>query len=63
MGDQQSLTEAIHESATQRDGRTILPCALAFQIAGKFSVDVRVIGEICNVEGIKIAHCQLGCFK
>lgn len=37
-------------------------CQKAFEIAGKLEMDISAIGDVCNSQGIKIAHCQLGCF-
>jgi len=62
MEQQQTLIEAVKAAAKERDGRRVMPCATAFQLAEQFSVTVREIGDICNAEGIKIANCQLGCF-
>ncbi len=62
MENREELVNAIKDAVTERDGRTILACAQAFKIAETFSVSPRKIGELCNEEGIKIAHCQLGCF-
>jgi hypothetical protein len=62
MENREALLKAIKEATVERDGREILACAKAFQIAKKFSIGVREVGDLCNEEGIKIAHCQLGCF-
>ncbi len=58
----QEIIDAILEAITDRDGRKTLSCPQAFQIAERFDVSVRKIGDYCNAEGIKIVHCQLGCF-
>jgi hypothetical protein len=39
-----------------------LPCAVAFKLAKKHKVAPRTVGDAANRLGIKIAHCQLGCF-
>ncbi len=62
MENREVLINAIKAAVIERDGRTILACAQAFKIAETFSVSTREIGELCNEAGIKIAHCQLGCF-
>ncbi len=62
MENREALLEAIKAAAVDRDGREILACAKAFQIAEKFSIGVREVGELCDEAGFKIAHCQLGCF-
>ncbi len=42
------------------DGK--LPCAVAFQIAGKHDVSTKKIGDKANELNIKISKCQIGCF-
>jgi hypothetical protein len=44
-----------------KDGR--LACAAAFELARKNGVSPKEIGDACNRVGVKIAACQLGCFK
>ena len=39
-----------------------LPCAEAFKVARDLEVPVAEVGRACNELGIKIVHCQLGCF-
>ncbi|MCK5861936.1 MAG: hypothetical protein KAH38_05595 [Candidatus Hydrogenedentes bacterium] len=59
----EALVEAVRAAAVERDGQKILACPAAFRIAEKFAIKVREVGDCCNAEKIKIAHCQLGCFK
>ncbi len=40
-----------------------LSCPQAFDIAATAKVPLREIGRYCSEHGIKIRHCQLGCFK
>ncbi len=60
------MTEAvinrIKDATTEIDGQGKLPCKRAFQLAEELKVSLKDIGDICNAEGIKIIHCQLGCF-
>ena len=42
------------------DGK--LPCAVAFELARKFKVTPRQVGDTANRLEIKIVNCQLGCF-
>jgi molybdate transport system regulatory protein len=39
-----------------------LPCAEAFKIARDLEIPVGEVGKAANELGIKIVHCQLGCF-
>jgi hypothetical protein len=59
----QALRNAVKEAAVERDGRTILPCAQAFKIAEQLGESLSAVGEACNDENVRIASCQLGCFK
>jgi hypothetical protein len=47
---------------TTPDGKPTLRCEDAFALAARFAVPVETLGRICNERGIKIVHCQLGCF-
>ncbi len=40
-----------------------LPCPVAFKIAKELKVGPSEVGAACNELRIKIADCQLGCFK
>jgi hypothetical protein len=57
------LARAVIAAAKERDGRKTLTCAQAFQIAERFAVPKIQVGRTCNEHGIRISHCQLGCFK
>lgn len=57
------VVKAVKDRAKEQDGRLILPCTEAFKLASEHSVEVGTIGQICNSNQIKIARCQLGCFK
>ncbi len=58
-----SILERVRQSAVERDGRLVLPCAAAFSIAEKTGVSLAEIGAACNEQQIKIIRCQLGCFQ
>jgi len=57
------LRRAVRQAAVDREGRIILPCAQAFKIAEDLGEPLSAVGQICNEENIRIANCQLGCFK
>ncbi len=40
-----------------------LPCASALKIAKDLGLNPKKVGDYCNENDIKIAACQLGCFK
>jgi len=39
-----------------------LPCHEAFKVARDLEMPVAEVSRVCNELGIKIVHCQLGCF-
>jgi len=39
-----------------------LPCPVALRIAEELKVSPREVGKAADELGIKICHCQLGCF-
>ncbi|MFW6189857.1 MAG: hypothetical protein ACOC7T_05430 [Planctomycetota bacterium] len=58
MTDESEIREAVREAAA--DGS--ISCAAALAVADRLGVAPKRVGEACNEEGVKIAHCQLGCF-
>ena len=65
MDKKEQLIEAILETANGgqgSDGKKILTCSEAFELAKKFEMEVAEIGRICNQHDIKIYKCQLGFF-
>lgn len=59
---QNELTEKILEQARQDTGPLKISCHRAHVLAEDHSVSLKVIGAICNEQGVKIVNCQLGCF-
>jgi len=62
MSRQDDLVVAVQQATEERDGRTTLRCAVAFELAERFGVKPIEIGRICNQQKIKMVKCQLGCF-
>lgn len=63
MDSQNELVEAVKNTAIERDdGRLVLRCADAFELAERFGAELGDIAPICNQNKIKIVQCQLGCF-
>ena len=56
------LIAYIYENCKEEDGKQYLECAVAFQIAKQFHINVSEVGKLCNENKIKIKHCQIGCF-
>ena len=63
MSDIKELTNAVIAAAGEIDGKKKLSCQMAFDLAEKFSVSKKTLGQACNDNNIKITNCQLGCFK
>lgn len=55
----QALARACNKNA---EGKPTLRCEDAFAMAARFALPVEDLGRLCNERGIKIVHCQLGCF-
>ncbi|MFC2167949.1 hypothetical protein ACFLRW_03110 [Acidobacteriota bacterium] len=58
----EEVINQIKDATTLMDSTAKLPCKRAFQLAEELNISLKDIGDICNAEGIKIIHCQLGCF-
>jgi len=63
MAENNLIVDAVIEKTIKDGDKIKLPCAAALQIAGLYSVSPKEIGDICNERGIRIIHCQLGCFQ
>ena len=63
MSDIKELKDALIAAAREIDGKKKLSCQMAFDLAEKFSVSKKTLGQTCNDNNIKITNCQLGCFK
>jgi len=50
--------QEIREAAVDKK----LSCPRAFQLSVELNLSLKEIGDYCNQEKIKVAHCQLGCF-
>jgi len=40
-----------------------IACRQCFDLARNADVSLKIIGDICNENDIRICACQLGCFK
>jgi hypothetical protein len=54
----ESVAEAVREAA---DGDR-LTCAAAWSLAGTLGLPRPMIGQVAENLGVRIVHCQLGCF-
>ncbi|MBO8126284.1 MAG: hypothetical protein H0Z38_03500 [Firmicutes bacterium] len=57
--DYDKIKEKVLENA--KNGK--LACKVAFKIADELNIPPRKVGDVANELEIKIAGCQLGCFK
>lgn len=56
------ITRLIESIKAQAGDDKRLACADAFRIARDLDVPVAQVGRTCDELGIKMTHCQLGCF-
>ncbi len=59
----QELHAAILAATNVAGEQHSLSCAEAHRIADEHGAERRLVGEICNQQGIRIVTCQLGLFK
>ncbi|MBN1765954.1 MAG: hypothetical protein JW860_11895 [Sedimentisphaerales bacterium] len=55
--------EALYEEILKHAQDDKIACRQCFDIANEYNVSLKIVGEICNENNIKIHACQLGCFK
>ena len=56
--DLEQVKAEVEKAATEN----VLTCHDARALAEKLGVDYLVVGKACNVAGIKVRICELGCF-
>ena len=59
VGMEERIAQQLKEAA--KDGK--VACRIALEIANTLGCSPARVGEVANSEGIKVAACQLGCFK
>ena len=57
---EEKLMKALKEISDKNNGK--ITCAQAWEIAEKFSLTKKEVGDKINELKIKITKCQLGCF-
>lgn len=55
--------EQIHQEILKRTKDGKIACRQCFEIAQAQAVSLKIVGDVCNEESIRITACQLGCFK
>jgi hypothetical protein len=59
----ESIVEKIVARVKEEAKGGKLACKRAFELAEELGVGLREVGKAANEAGVKIAACQLGCFK
>jgi molybdate transport system regulatory protein len=57
-----NIPRLIETLRTQAGDDKRLACAEAFKIARDLDVPLAEVGRTCDELGIRMMHCQLGCF-
>jgi len=60
---ERQMAAAVLAASAEERGKTRLACADAFRIAAEFGVEPMAVARVCARKGIRIAKCQLGCFR
>jgi len=59
----EKILEKISEKIFMDGEKKKIKCADALQIANELGINPKEVGLCCNKNDIKLADCQLGCFK
>jgi len=62
MSSHDDLVRIVLDACREKDGRQMLDCETAHDLAKKQNLQLADIGKVCNDRNIKIVNCQLGCF-
>lgn len=55
--------EQIYQEILKRAQQDKIACRQCFEIAKECDVSLKIVGQTCSENSIKIHACQLGCFK
>ena len=55
--------EQIYQEILKRAQQGKIACRQCFEIAKECDVSLKIVGQICTDNSVKIRACQLGCFK
>ena len=55
--------EQIYQEILKRAQDERIACRQCFEIAKQCDVSLKVVGDLCTENSVKIHACQLGCFK
>jgi hypothetical protein len=53
----------IYQEISKRAQDDKIACRQCFEIARECDVSLKIIGEVCDENNVRIRACQLGCFK
>jgi len=56
------IRDALLKASVVRDGKHVITCAKALDLAETHGVPPGRIGRMCDAANIKIRQCKLGCF-
>lgn len=56
------VLDVIEKECIVKEDKKYLTCTKATEIAKDLKIDIKMIGDLCNKNKIKITTCQLGCF-
>ena len=59
---QQHVAAQLERTLKSRAENGRIDCRAAFEVANELGVPLDVVGKTLNKLGIKVTHCQLGCF-
>ena len=55
--------EELYQAILKRAQDDKISCRQCFEIAKECDASLKVVGEVCNENKVKVHACQLGCFK
>lgn len=55
--------EELYQEILKRAQDGKIACRQCFEVAQECNASLKVIGDVCNENEIRIRACQLGCFK
>lgn len=63
MTSQEELARIVLDRSNEVDGRRVLTCVQALNLAAELGVEPTQVRQACDGEKIRLGSCQLGCFS
>ena len=55
--------EELYQEILKRAQDGKIACQQCFDLAREYNISLKIVGQVCNENNIRVRACQLGCFQ